>query len=181
MQQERFSILDGGLEQSSLQTVEEARRQLVDSLRAGGSECPCCGAQVKPYRVTITKNMLRELRWAVDNSNAVVDGSIFPQQAKFVDFADAPDDIRASRTISKLRYFGLVEKKLRIDLDGSEREVQGCWRPTAKGIRFALGMLSLRTRALVFRGETLDQLGEKESAADIMSRGTTGDEVRDEP
>lgn len=176
MQQEELSY---PLERGENKTVVEARRELLESLTSGGSICPCCGANVKPYKVSITSKMLRELRWLVDESGAVDGASIYPQQAKFVDFASAPPDIRASRTISKLRFFGLVEKKMRLSSDGKESEVQGMWRPTTNGIKFSLNMIKIQTRSIVFRGEVISTVGPSEGARDVMLRGAN--EVYDEP
>jgi hypothetical protein len=162
---------------NSGQTVDQARKDLLGSLMSGGSVCPCCGATVKPYKIGITQKMVAEMRWLVDASGAVEGRAIYPQQARFVDFSDAPDEIRASRTISKLRFFGLVEKKAWFDETGEEHEVQGSWRPTAKGIKFSMDMINIQTRAIVFRNEAVTMIGERETASDIMARGRTENEV----
>ena len=167
MQQEKLLYLDTG---TSI-TVDQARQELIQSLHDGGGECPCCGAVVKPYKVSVSLKMIRELRWLVDSSGAIVGRDIYPQDASFVDFSTAPEDIRKSRTIGKLKLFGLAEKKLKIGPRGEEKEVKGHWRPTLKGIKFSLNMIRIQTRCIVFRNEVISMDGDLEFAEEIARRG----------
>ena len=167
MQQEQLLYLNAN---SSI-TVEQARRELFELLSDGGGECPCCGASVKPYKVSLSSKMIRELNWLVKSSGAIVGKNIYPQDAAFIDFSKAPEDIRKSRTIGKLKLFGLAEKKLKMDHRGDEKEVQGHWRPTLKGIKFSLNMIRIQTRCIVFRNEVISMDGNPELAEEVARRG----------
>lgn len=150
---------------------------VYDILNDGGGECPCCGTTIKPYKVGITPKMVRELQWLVSNCGAVKHGQVIPGDAVAVDISKAPQDIKDSRTVSKLRFFGLVERKSRLTELGKEVEIQGHWRPTAKGIKFLLGLIRVHKTATVFRNDVIALGGEKVYCASISVKDGQVDDV----
>ena len=131
------------------------------STKIQAQKCPTCGSISKPYKIGITARMVVELQWLVGQSGAIQKKGVYPSDARAVDVSTAPDEIKASRTISKLRFFGLVERKTTLNQNGEEKSVQGHWMPTSKGIRFSLGLIRVSRHAIVLNNDVVAMTGDK--------------------
>ena len=111
-------------------TLTSTLQQVKDFLRGNykdGCECPACGQHVKLYERKIT--------------SAMAYGLILLCKSGYRDFFHVEDYLKGTNCpssirgdISKLKYFGLIEREDKIRKDGSARA--GYYRVTEKGINF---------------------------------------------
>jgi len=107
-------------------------KQAKDFLRENfdeGAKCPCCGQYVRKYKRKLNSSMARALVWIAGASTASKNG--------WVDVpAKAPKWLIKTNQHPTLRWWGLLE---RMPNDESYKKHSGMWRPTKKGMSFALG------------------------------------------
>jgi hypothetical protein len=125
-----------------LKTLEEAR-DYVDRHREFGVVCPCCDQKVRltPYRMD--SSIAASLLWLVQTSpNHRPDGWVHVP-------TEAPDWVITSRSYSKARFWGLLEKKPKTRFEKKKR-TSGMWRPTQKGIDFIMGKIKIPSHVYTF-------------------------------
>ena len=76
-----------------------------------------------------------------------------------------------SRTHSKLRWWGLVEKKKLTRAEQKElgKKDAGLWRPTQKGFDFVAGKISVPSHAHTFKAEQMRLHGDPVYLHDVSS------------
>lgn len=139
-------------------TYEELREQLSDGTL---TTCPCCRQKVKPWRAHIYNSMALSLLWLCRRSreNMRSKSGSDAEKLGWVSIRDegserADSDTRLtirSNTITKLKYWGLIEK-LPGEVEGTARA--GWYRPTRDGFDFAAGRLEV--------AEWIDVFGDKQ-------------------
>lgn len=108
-------------------SLEEVKSHLKANF-SEGCECPACGQNVKLYERKITSAMAYGLILLI-KSNKV--GYFHIED--YLKGEDCPSSIRGD--MSKLRYFGLIERQDSVREDGSSRA--GFYKVTDKGRMFA--------------------------------------------
>ena len=112
----------------SMTTLKQAKNYLRENFDEG-TKCPCCGQFVRLYKRRLNSSMSRALVWISGASQSSKDG--------WVDvLAKAPKWLTKTNQHPTLRWWGLLE---RMPNDESHKKHSGVWRPTKKGIAFALG------------------------------------------
>lgn len=137
--------------------------------RSDGYRCPCCNQFVKEYARKLNSSMARVL--------------ILIYQSGNTDFFHVEDflkslnrgDLRAD--FHKLRYWGLLKKKVENREDGSARN--GFYKITPMGIMFVEGKIGVPEKILVFNNEfkgyegseisIIHALGNKFSYSELMN------------
>lgn len=137
--------------------------------RSSGYRCQCCGQFVKEYARKLNSSMARVLILIYKSGNF--------DYLHVEDFLKKLNrgDLRAD--FHKLRYWGLLKKKIENREDGSARN--GFYQITTSGIWFVEGKVTVQEKILVFnndfKGFAGDQinihqaLGNKFSYKELMS------------
>lgn len=137
-----------------------------------GGDCPTCGRWCKMYRRGINATMGYALVWMVKRFRA--------NGGKWINMPRvAPRFVVESNQFSTMKHWGLVEAKPNTD---PKRKTSGRWRPTAKGIAFALGRTTIPAkvdvfddRAVAFSGDLIDieaALSTEFDYREVMKAGT---------
>ncbi len=118
-------------------TLAEARQQ-VEEGKTDGIDCPCCGQYCRSYRRKLNSNMARFLC----NLVSAYSGDCIHHS-----------HLRSSgeaRDYPYLARWGLMTDE---PSDTSDRRRSGYWRPTAKGIAFAHGEITVPSRVFLWDNE----------------------------
>jgi hypothetical protein len=121
-----------------------------------GCECPACGQYAKKYTRKITSSMAYGLILLVKSNK-----TDFFHVEDFLKLQNCPSSIRGD--ISKLRYFGLLEKLELIREDGSNRA--GYYKVTQKAIQFVNNLTTVPESCFIYN-DTL--LGFSENHVNIV-------------
>jgi hypothetical protein len=113
-------------------SLEEARDWLEEHIDEG-AVCPCCNRHMKIYRRKLSAGMARDLILLYRAGGAD-------------DFVYTPRIIDNSGTLSKLRYWGLIEPG----------ESRGWWMVTESGVRFVTGRTKIPRFVLLLSKRCLD-------------------------
>jgi len=104
------------------------RRRMTD-----GAVCPCCDRHAQIYRRRLNSTMARGLLWLVQAAGQV---------GAFVDVpARAPRWLVKTNQLSTGKYWGLLAQAERAE--GQRGKTSGIWRPTLRGIHFALDRIRI--------------------------------------
>jgi hypothetical protein len=128
------------MENEHNKTLGQAQAELKQKLNKGAT-CPCCGQYAKIYRRTITSSMAYALILIYKTGSKE-----WIHVENYLKSIDCPSPIRGD--VSKLRYWGLLDKKEEVREDGSDRN--GMYRITDKGILFVQGKLAVPKHAFIF-------------------------------
>lgn len=121
-------------------TVAEARAMIARLLKAG-VECPCCGRPCKERRQTLTPNMVRFVRWLVQ------------------EYRGEPLEIRQWQR-EHAEYGGDYAKTSHWGLTKRAPGKAPRWSPTLKGTKFARAQVKIHKAAILWRSEVLRWEGE---------------------
>jgi hypothetical protein len=127
-------------------TLQDAHDWLRQHVR-DGAVCPCCRQLAKIYRRKLNSSMARSLIWLVRAAGPTLDWVEVTQRA--------PRWLVRSRELSKLTYWGLVEKCPKDPASTSGGRDSGAWRPTPDGVDFAMARTHLPAHALVYDNRVL--------------------------
>jgi len=154
---------------SKFETLSVARDWLQDNLN-DGVRCPCCDKFARRYRRKFNATMSRSLIWLVREWQA--SGETWVDVPKI-----APRTIVRSNQLPTIRWWGMAERP--VNTDNPDLKHSGLWRPTEKGVSFALRQIKVPSTAITYDGnvESLegdlvsieDSLGVKFCYADLMS------------
>lgn len=111
--------------------------------KTAGYRCPCCGQFVKEYARKLNSSMARVLILIYQSGNF--------EYLHVEDFLKKLNrgDLRAD--FHKLRYWGLLKKKIENREDGSARN--GFYKISPLGIMFVEGKLTVNEKILIFNNE----------------------------
>jgi hypothetical protein len=130
------------------QTLREAQEWL-EQHKEDGIRCPCCGQFAKIYTRKLNAAMARDLVWLVQVA-ALSAG----EGNWWVDVPSrGPIALQRSRELAKLVHWGLVECKNENSTRGGR--TSGLWRPTRRGVLFALGKLAVPKYVRLYNGQFL--------------------------
>ena len=122
-----------------LHTLKEKWRLAIEG---EGSHCPVCDRWGRIYPRGINNTMARSLLWlcqAKMSEEGWVDVPI-----------DGPKWLTRSNQLPTLRWWDLVE---RCGNNDEKKKHSGLWRPTQKGINFAMGEISVNKKVYTYKGE----------------------------
>lgn len=159
-----------------LTTLRQAKEHLRKNFEEGVN-CPCCGQFVRLYKRPINSTMARALVWIAGESQKSKGG--------WVDVpAKAPKWLTKTNQHTTLRWWGLLE---RMPNEESYKKHSGVWRPTKKGIAFALGetkvpqyILHYNNKVIGQSDETVDiseAFGVKFDYKEVMKQAGLGDSL----
>ena len=136
--------------------MQHAKRELWESMKAEGMECPCCKrwAKLNPY--SISKAQASTFKWIVENTG--------PNQ--YVDVQEkAPRWILKSNSHGKLVHHDLLRPKANED---PSKKSSGFWGPTAFGLEWYNGNATVQKFALVFDEKCLGRRGKDVRFSDVF-------------
>lgn len=119
--------------------------------RSSGYRCPCCGQYVREYARKITSSMARVLIILYRNGN--FDYIHVENLLKSLNKSHLRADFH------KLRYWGLLKKKVENREDGSARN--GFYQITTSGIWFVEEKITVQEKILIFNNEFKGFSGEQ--------------------
>jgi len=128
--------------------VEEAKEYLKANFR-NGVACPCCGQFVKKYSRSITGAMAVGLIHIYKKDTF----SFIHVENYLKDIPNLPASIRGD--ISKLRFWGLIQKESGIRADGSSRN--GFYKITHKGAEFVEGRFKVHKHIFLYNNKFLGE------------------------
>lgn len=112
--------------------IEQAKEHWKDVIAHDGGQCPVCNRWGKIYKRNINATMAASLMWLASEK----------QENGWVDVPKrAPKWLLASNQLSTLKWWNLVERCP--SEEKSKTKFSGLWRPTEKGIAFALGFIKI--------------------------------------
>lgn len=139
------------------QDILTMRQDFKDRLLNGDEfDCPCCGRFSKIYRRCITSTMARQL---IEFYKA--GGAEDWTHTKVV-----VNNRSGAGDFSKLRYWGLIEKKPR-DEDQQQKS-NGYWQITHTGFEFLMNRVSLPKYAYVFDDTVINTSSHRTYLADTF-------------
>lgn len=112
------------------------------AIEGEGSHCPVCDRWGRIYPRGINKTMAHSLLWlcsAKKNEDGWVDVP-----------TDGPKWLLRSNQLPTLRWWDLVES---CENDDPKKKSSGMWRPTQKGIDFAMGKILVNKKVFTYKGE----------------------------
>lgn len=117
----------------------------LEAQMAAGAGCPCCGQFVRIYKRKLNSIMAAFLIWLVRRDRA--------SGESWQDIKAAPDNIRSfGGDYAKLAHWGLVANKPNND---PSRRSSGLWRPTPKGVDFALAHRPVPSHVHLYNNEVI--------------------------
>lgn len=131
------------LTEKSLYTLQEAQEFLNDNLKKG-LHCPCCGQFAKRYKRKITSSMVMALIFIYRKNVKTRDWIHVEDYLKNIE--GIPSSIRGDS--SKLRYWGLIEKKHGEKED--KNPDNGYYRMTEKGEMFVKGLIKIPKYVFIY-------------------------------
>jgi len=138
-------------------TLHSAKMEVLASLDAG-IRCPCCDKFVKRYRRKFNSSMARSLIWL--HKQTVTCGS------GWVDVPlVAPRWLVRTNQLPSVRWWGLIERHPSTD---EAKKHSGLWRPTEKGIYFALKKIRVQSTAVTYNGSIVGFEGDEISIEDAL-------------
>ncbi len=137
--------------------LEQAKRELWETMKGQGGDCPCCGRFAKLYTYTISRAQVHALAWIAKNT----------APREFINVqAEAPTWILRSNSHGKLVHWGLLHT--RTNNDDSKRDA-GAWGVTDFGRKWIAGEVTIRKHALVFDNKCHGHKGEAIRYDDVFS------------
>ena len=141
-------------------TLSEAKFELNSGLQ-NGITCPCCGRFAKRYRRNLTASMTYALILMCKSGNR--------------DFFHVNDYFEANNIpsksvteFSKLRFFGLIESKIELREDWSDRN--GHYRITPKGIDFVMNRITVMQYVTIYNNKVKTVSNEQVTIADSLKQ-----------
>lgn len=153
-------------------TLRQAKATLVSNLE-DGTTCPCCGQYAKLYVRQLNSGMAATLVWLVNQ---------YLKTKKWIDIPeDAPRFVIKNREIGRLKHWGLVVQHAN---EEEGQKTSGIWKPTEKGIQFALMEITVPRSVRLFNNvekgfsrettDVLTALGRKFDYAELMGTKKEG-------
>ena len=162
-----FDLFDEKTARKGVVPSVEAGSSLEDSIEYVGQNlddgvrCPFCKKYVRRYRRSFNATMARSLIWLV---RAWEDAG-----QDWVDVPKAgPRWVVKSNQLPTVRWWGLVERPS--DSGSSKRKHSGLWRPTERGVQFALRQIQVPAKAVTFDGEVEGYEGGEISVLDALGK-----------
>lgn len=124
-------------------THTDAVRQVVMCLEGDGGECPCCGQNIKVYRRKLNANMSRFLIRLVRQ---------FKETQDWVKYTDIRTE-GEGRDYSYITKWGLAVTAPAVQ--SADKKDSGFWKPTEKGIQFALGLLKVPSHVYLYDNKVI--------------------------
>lgn len=119
----------------------------LDGARASGTRCECCGQHVQVYRRTLYGSMARwliSLTRATQIVTVTMRDGVSTQAYSWTQARDIP---QRGGDYAKLAYWDLVEQHPDVP---AEKRDSGLWRPTARGVNFVFGRVTIPQYAYVY-------------------------------
>lgn len=148
--------------------LDDAIRDFHSKLE-GGTSCPCCGRFSKLYKRNLNSSMAYGLLFIVKHHEWSGEWVNMPK--------DAPRWLVQTNQHPTLAWWGLIERKPNTDPSVKH---SGLWRPTPKGIQFALRKITVPKFVITLHGEVqefsqervtiVEALGTKFDYMDIMGK-----------
>ena len=122
-------------------TLKQARELLLNGVGAG-TVCPCCRQFAKVYRRALNAPMARWLIWIV---------KAFLVECRWYDFRESPmiQARKGGGDFAKLLHWGLIQTAEPSQVQNTKR-TSGLYRPTSKGINYALGRMSVPSHVFLY-------------------------------
>ena len=130
-------------------TLEEMRADWSATIEKDGGHCPCCDRWGKIYRRNLNASMARALMWLVQAPDRG-DGWVHVPST-------APAWMLRTQQLPTLHLWSLVEGAPA----NTKLASSGLWKPTAKGIAFALKTASVQKYVYVYNNVAVDSSGEE--------------------
>lgn len=122
---------------------EQARSQVMEKAKDGGTTCPCCGQRVQVYRRKITSMMARQL---IEMYRLTRNGKHWVHTKDMVLGGSSSGDF------AKLKFWGLIEPMPHNPGDKGKK-TSGYWKITQKGWKFVQGTTEVPKYSFVFNDE----------------------------
>lgn len=134
-----------------MQSLQEAKTYLKENYEKG-TKCPCCGQFVKLYKRKITSAMALGLIYLAKNTEA----DEYVHIENFFKKQPVPSSIRGD--ISKLVFWGLLEKQEGLRADGSSRN--GYYKITQLGRNFVHGLVTVSKNIFIYNNKVIKRSDE---------------------
>jgi hypothetical protein len=127
-------------------TLWEQAEELKEKFRRQEeANCPCCGQVTKLRKRKVTAAMAR---WLLQLIRVYLNN-----KRDWVVCSDHPELYIKGGDYAKLRFWGLIEHQGKIEVDeetDSYKKGSGIWRPTDKGIAYALGQVKINLHCYTY-------------------------------
>ena len=147
------------------QSLLEAKAEFDMAIKGDGMTCPCCNRWGKVYGYRVNSTMVRGLFWLFIAGK----GDWINIQEK------APRFILRSKSLSTMKYWGLVERKPKGLSDG--KRSSGIWKITNDGISFIHRNLYINKKVFVFDDKVVARSDELVGVDDCIRNKFLYDEL----
>ena len=164
-------------DRSKGRSLWQARTELLEDIEDGAT-CPCCGQLAKVYKRKLNREMARWLVWLVKK---YLNG----MKHHCSEWIDVRDSRVRGGDYAKLALWGLAKRKP-VDEESKSR-TSGLWKPTPRGIDFAMGRCNVPSHLYLYNNEIVrasetqtsigKALGEDFDYQDVFY-WSTGEDVR---
>ncbi len=137
-------------------TLNEMRDNWSVVIAKDGGYCPCCDRWGKIYRRGLNSSMARQLIWLVHAPDRGDGWTHVP--------SSAPAWMLRTHQMPTLHLWGLVTCAPSMTKLASS----GLWKPTEKGIAFALNHISVQKYVYVYNNAVMDREGEEIRITDAL-------------
>lgn len=130
-------------DRSKGKSLWQARTELRENIEDGAT-CPCCGQLAKVYKRKLNKEMAKWLVWLVNKY-------LKSLKHHSEDWVDVRDSKVRGGDYAKLALWGLAKRKPADE--ESKSRTSGLWKPTARGIDFAMGRRTVPSHLYLYNNE----------------------------
>ena len=143
------------MEKKDMESLKDAQ-QYISERMINGTDCPCCEQHVQSYKFTLHKGMifvLSLIELACQTKKCDKDNWVHVERY----LTEKKSNYKGYHP--KLEHWGLLER---------HPEHRGYWRITKKGSKFLIGVIALPKNAILYNGDCLGLVGEKNFISSIV-------------
>lgn len=144
------------MEKWEMESLKDAQQYISERIM-GGTDCPCCEQHVQAYKFNFHKGMVFVLcliELAVKTGKCDKDKWVHVERY----LTEKKSNYKGYHP--KLEHWGLIER---------HPDQRGFWRLTSKGSKYLEGLISVPKSAILFNGECLGLVGEKNFIGSIVN------------